>query len=67
MTWIWPTAICTRKLPIPSGISGVSDEWVFGVKDRTEYVNHYIQKIGYAQYKKLQAKFDYGYPVSYTY
>lgn len=49
------------------GFQAFLDEWVFGVKDRTEYVNHYIQKFGYAQYKKLQAKFDYGYPVSYTY
>ena len=49
------------------GFQAFLDEWVFGVKDRTEYINHYIQKFGYAQYKKLQAKFDYGYPVSYTY
>ena len=49
------------------GFQAFVDEWVFGVKDRSDYVNHYIQKFGYAQYKKLQAKFDYGYPVSYAY
>lgn len=43
------------------------DEWVFGVKDRVEYTQKYIQKFGYPQFKKLQAKFDYGYPVSYAY
>jgi glutaconate CoA-transferase subunit A len=49
------------------GFQAFLDEWVFGMKDRTEYVNHYIQKFGYAPYKRLQAKFDYGYPVSYAY
>jgi len=49
------------------GFQAFLDEWVFGVKDRTEYVQHYIQKFGYAQYKRLQAKFDYGYTVSYAY
>ena len=49
------------------GFQAFLDEWVFGVKDRTEYINHYIQKFGYAQYKRLQAKFDYGYTVSYAY
>jgi len=49
------------------GFQAFLDEWVFGQKDRTEYVNYYIQKFGYAQYKRLQAKFDYGYPVSYAY
>jgi len=49
------------------GFQAFLDEWVFGRKDRTDYVNHYIQKFGYAQYQRLQAKFDYGYPVSYAY
>jgi len=49
------------------GFQAFVDEWVFGVKDRNEYVQHYIQKFGYTQYKQLQAKFDYGYPVSYAY
>ncbi len=42
-------------------------EWVFDIGDRTEYINHYIHRFGYAQFKKLQAKFDYSYPVSYSY
>jgi glutaconate CoA-transferase subunit A len=49
------------------GFQAFLDEWVFGVKDRTDYVHHYIQKFGYGQYKRLQSKFDYGYPVSYAY
>ncbi len=49
------------------GFRTFMDEWVFGMKDRNEYIQHYIQKFGYAQYKQLQAKFDYGYPVSYAY
>jgi glutaconate CoA-transferase, subunit A len=49
------------------GFQAFLDEWVFGVKDRNEYVQHYIQKFGYAQFDKLKAKFDYGYPVSYAY
>jgi glutaconate CoA-transferase subunit A len=49
------------------GFQTFMDEWVFGMKDRSEYIQHYIQKFGYAQYKQLEAKFDYGYPVSYAY
>lgn len=49
------------------GVQSFLDEWVFGVNDRKEYIQHYIQRFGYAQYKWLQAKFDYGYPVSYSY
>ena len=30
------------------GFQAFLDEWVFGVKDRTEYIQHYIQKFGYA-------------------
>jgi glutaconate CoA-transferase subunit A len=49
------------------GFQAFLDEWVFGVKDRVEYTQKYIQKFGYPQFKKLQAKFDYGYPVSYAF
>lgn len=49
------------------GFQAFLDEWVFGVKDRVEYTQKYIQKFGYPQFKKIQAKFDYGYPVSYAY
>jgi len=43
------------------------DEWVYGVKDRKQYIQHYIEKFGYAAFDKLTAEFDYGYPVSYAY
>jgi len=49
------------------GFQAFLDEWVFGLPNRTKYIEHYIQKMGYAAYKNLQAKFDYGYPVSYAY
>jgi glutaconate CoA-transferase subunit A len=42
-------------------------EWVIDLPDRTAYVQHYIERFGYAQFRRLQAKFDYGYPVSYAY
>lgn len=42
-------------------------EWVYDIEDREAYVHHYIQRFGYAQFKKLQADFDYGYPASYAY
>ena len=40
---------------------------VFGVEDRTGYINHYIERFGYKQFNDLKADFDYGYPVSYSY
>jgi glutaconate CoA-transferase subunit A len=49
------------------GFQAFLDEWIFSVKDRAEYTQKYIQKFGYPQFKKLQAKFDYGYPVSYAF
>lgn len=49
------------------GFQKFMDEWVFGVKNRTEYINHYIEKFGYKNFRALQAEFDYGYPVSYAY
>ena len=49
------------------GFGRFLDEWVFGVKDRTEYIQHYIQTFGFDAFRSLQAEFDYGYPVSYSY
>lgn len=49
------------------GFQDFLKEWVFDVEDRTGYVQHYIERFGYAQFKKLEAEFDYGYPVSYAY
>jgi glutaconate CoA-transferase subunit A len=42
-------------------------EWVFGVENRTQYIQHYIERFGYEQFVNLQAGFDFGYPVSYSY
>lgn len=49
------------------GFQKFLDEWVYGLKDRDEYIQLYIKKFGYAAFKKLEAEFDYGYPVSYSY
>jgi len=43
------------------------DDWVFGVADRQEYIGRYIARFGYPAFKALEAKFDFGYPVSYSY
>lgn len=49
------------------GFQAFLDEWVFGVEDRAAYVEHYVRKFGYKQWKELASCFDYGYPVSYEY
>ncbi|HDI60493.1 MAG TPA: CoA transferase subunit A [Desulfobacteraceae bacterium] len=49
------------------GFEAFVKEWVLDLPDRTAYIQHYIQRFGYQGFKKLQAKFDYGYPVSYAY
>ncbi len=49
------------------GFRAFLDEWVFGVEDRNAYIQHYIERFGYAQFRGLMAEFDYGYPVSYAY
>lgn len=49
------------------GFEAFLNEWVFGVKNRSEYVAHYIRRFGYETFRKLSAGFDYSYPVSYAY
>jgi glutaconate CoA-transferase subunit A len=49
------------------GFQAFLKEWVFDIPDRAAYTQHYIERFGYAGFRKLQAKFDYGYPVSYEY
>ncbi|MCX5852661.1 MAG: CoA transferase subunit A [Deltaproteobacteria bacterium] len=49
------------------GFENFMNEWVYGIADRTAYTQHYIERFGYGAFKKLQAGFDYGYPVSYAY
>ncbi|HAR99390.1 MAG TPA: CoA transferase subunit A [Syntrophus sp. (in: bacteria)] len=49
------------------GFEAFLKEWVYDLPDRAAYLQHYIDRFGYAQFRRLQAKFDYGYPVSYEY
>lgn len=49
------------------GFRAFLDEWVFGVEDRNQYIQHYIERFGYKTFRNLAAAFDYGYPVSYAY
>jgi len=49
------------------GFEAFLKEWVFGVEDRTGYIQHYIERFGYKAFRDLSAEFDYGYPVSYAY
>ena len=49
------------------GLEAFLKEWVFDLPDRNAYIQHYIQRFGYGAFKKLEAEFDYGYPVSYAY
>ncbi|MDD9301450.1 MAG: hypothetical protein HUK40_03530 [Desulfobacter sp.] len=49
------------------GLDEFLDEWVFGIKDRNDYIQHYIKRFGYEAFQKLAASFDYSFPVSYSY
>jgi len=49
------------------GLDNFLKEWVFDIQDRKAYTHHYIQRFGYEMFRKLQAGFDYSYPVSYAY
>ncbi len=49
------------------GFQKFLDEWIYGVPNRAKYIEHYIKTFGFSAYRNLQAKFDYGYPVSYAY
>ena len=49
------------------GFEAFLKDWVFGVEDRTGYIQHYIERFGYKAFRDLAAEFDYGYPVSYAY
>ncbi len=50
-----------------AGFADFLKEWVFDIKDRSAYIQHYIERFGYGTFQKLQSDFDYGYPVSYAY
>jgi glutaconate CoA-transferase, subunit A len=49
------------------GFQAFLEEWVLNLEDRTAYTQHYIERFGYAAFRKLAAEFDYSYPVSYAY
>ena len=57
----------TQASSTVEGFQRFLDEWIFGVKDRTEYIQQYIGTFGYSAFKALQATFDYGFTVSYAY
>ncbi len=42
------------------------DEWVYGIKDRQEYIEHYIKKFGYAKLMRLKPKPFYSASVNYS-
>ncbi len=49
------------------GFADFLEQWVFGVKNRTQYIEKFIQKYGYEKFSTLSADFDFSYPVSYAY
>ncbi|MBW1898487.1 MAG: CoA transferase subunit A, partial [Deltaproteobacteria bacterium] len=49
------------------GFNDFLKEWVHDIEDRTAYIQHFIDRFGYGAFSKLQADFDYSYPVSYSY
>lgn len=49
------------------GFQAFLREWVYDLPDRAAYIQHFIERFGYARFRSLAAGFDYGYPVSYEY
>jgi len=49
------------------GFEAFLKEWVYEVENRRAYIANYIHKFGYEAFRRLGAKFDYSYPVSYAY
>jgi glutaconate CoA-transferase, subunit A len=49
------------------GLAEFLKEWVYDIADRNAYIQHYIERFGYATFKKLEAAFDYSFPVNYGY
>jgi len=46
------------------GFEKFMDEWVYGVENRTEYIEHYIKKFGYARLRSLIPKPLYSFPIN---
>ena len=49
------------------GLAAFLKEWVYDIADRSAYIQHYIERFGYATFRNLAAAFDYAYPVNYGY
>lgn len=49
------------------GLAAFLEEWVYDIADRSAYIQHYIERFGYAAFRNLEAAFDYAYPVNYGY
>jgi glutaconate CoA-transferase subunit A len=49
------------------GFEDFTDEWVYGVKDRAEYIDHYTSKYGHERLEVLKAKPCYSSSVNYGY
>jgi len=49
------------------GLAAFLKEWVYDIADRSAYIQHYIERFGYAAFRNLEAAFDYAYPVNYGY
>jgi len=50
-----------------AGLAEFLKEWVYDIADRKAYIQHYIERFGYATFHNLEAAFDYSYPVNYGY
>ncbi len=40
----------------PESLRAFMDEWVYGVEDRGEYIEHYVERFGFEALQKLRAK-----------
>lgn len=60
--YLYQQASSTEK-----GLQEFLKEWVYDIPDRNAYIQHYIKRFGYEAFKKLEAKFDYSFPVNYSY
>ena len=49
------------------GFNKFVEEWIYGVENREEYIQHYVEKFGYAKLSKLMAKPYWSLPVNLGY
>lgn len=60
-------ALYAKSSKSPDAFQNFLQEWIFDLEDRKQYIQHYIEKYGYLQFKQLEAGFDYSPQVSYAY